>query len=169
MFHLTALIWVWFQRSCPPAQVKCQSWQWPTSFPEYSLLLQERKIVSRSKTENTGNEGRFPFRKKTWKFRWEQKWNFRLVKSCSIWSLTPVRHGARRWTWNWYKLRETEMEHDISFGNSNRENVPTFLDFPLFLRIFQWEEPTKRVPFTAKPKIPEILTKRKAPKVGQCP
>ena len=30
--------------------------------------------------------GRFPFRKKTRKFRWEQKWNFRLVKSCSIWS-----------------------------------------------------------------------------------
>ena len=33
-----------------------------------------------------GNLGRFPFRKKTRKFRWEQKWNFRLVKSCSIWS-----------------------------------------------------------------------------------
>ena len=32
------------------------------------------------------NCGRFPFRKKTPKFRWEQKWNFRLVKSCSIWS-----------------------------------------------------------------------------------
>ena len=24
------------------------------------------------------------------------------------------------------------MEHDIPFGNSNRENGPTFLDFPLF-------------------------------------
>ena len=33
-----------------------------------------------------GSLGRFPFRKKTRKFRWEQKWNFRLVKSCSIWS-----------------------------------------------------------------------------------
>ena len=55
------------------------------------------------------------------------------------------------------------MEHDIPFGNSNRENGPTFLDFPLFLGIFQWDEPTKRVPFTAEPEIPEILTKWKAP------
>ena len=30
------------------------------------------------------NLGRFLFRKKTRKFRWEQKWNFRLVKRCSI-------------------------------------------------------------------------------------
>ena len=55
------------------------------------------------------------------------------------------------------------MEHDILFGNSNRENGTTFLDFPLFLGIFQWDEPTKRVPFTAEPEIPEILTKWKAP------
>ena len=61
------------------------------------------------------------------------------------------------------------MEHDISFGNSNRENGPTFLDFPLFLGIFQWDEPTKRVPFTAEPEIPEILTKWKAPTVSQTP
>ena len=57
------------------------------------------------------------------------------------------------------------MEHDIPFGNSNRENGTTFLDFPLFLGIFQWDEPTKRVPFTAEPEIPEILTKWKAPSV----
>ena len=55
------------------------------------------------------------------------------------------------------------MEHNIPFGNSNRVNGPTFLDFPLFLGIFQWDEPTKRVPFTAEPEIPEILTKWKAP------
>ena len=55
------------------------------------------------------------------------------------------------------------MEHDIPFGNSNRENGTTFLDFPLFLGIFQWDEPTKRVPFTAEPEIPEILTNWKAP------
>ena len=73
--------------------------------------------------------------------------------------------GARPWTWNWYKLQETSMEHDIPFGNSNRENGTTFLDFPLFLGIFQWDEPTKRVPFTAEPDIPEILTKWKAPEV----
>ena len=58
------------------------------------------------------------------------------------------------------------MEHDIPFGNSNRENGTTFLDFPLFLGIFQWDEPTKRVPFTAEPEIPEILTKWKAPKIS---
>ena len=58
------------------------------------------------------------------------------------------------------------MEHDIPFGNSNRENGTTFLDFPLFLGIFQWDEPTKRVPFTASPEIPEILTKWKAPKIS---
>ena len=55
------------------------------------------------------------------------------------------------------------MEHDIPFGNSNLGNGPTFLDFPPFLGIFQWDEPTKRVPFTAEPEIPEILTKWKAP------
>ena len=59
------------------------------------------------------------------------------------------------------------MEHDIPFGNSNRENGPTFLDFPLFLGIFQWDEPTKRVPFTAEPEILEILTKWKAPHTSQ--
>ena len=57
------------------------------------------------------------------------------------------------------------MEHEIPFGNSNRENGTTFLDFPLFLGIFQWDEPTKRVPFTAEPEIPEILTKWKAPNI----
>ena len=57
------------------------------------------------------------------------------------------------------------MEHEIPFGNSNRENGTTFLDFPLFLGIFQWDEPTKRVPFTAEPEIPEILSKWKAPSV----
>ena len=59
------------------------------------------------------------------------------------------------------------MEHDIPFGNSNRGNGTTFLDFPLFLGIFQWDEPTKRVPFNAEPEIPEILTKWKAPNVNQ--
>ena len=55
------------------------------------------------------------------------------------------------------------MEHDIPFANSNRENGPTFLDFPVFLGIFKWDEPTKRVPFTAEPEIPEILTNGKRP------
>ena len=59
------------------------------------------------------------------------------------------------------------MEHEIPFGNSTRENGTTFLDFPLFLGIFQWDEPTKRVPFTAEPEIPEILSKWKAPSVSR--
>ena len=45
------------------------------------------------------------------------------------------------------------------------QNGATFLDFPLFLGIFQWDEPTKRVPFTTEPEIPEILTKWKAPDI----
>ena len=57
------------------------------------------------------------------------------------------------------------MEHDIPFGNSNREKGPTFFDFPLPLGIFQWDEPTKRVLFTAEPEIPEILTKWNAPNI----
>ena len=64
------------------------------------------------------------------------------------------------------------MEHEIPFGNSNRENGTTFLDFPLFLGIFQWDEPAKLVPFTAEPEIPEIWTKWKAPQVSvleRCP
>ena len=55
------------------------------------------------------------------------------------------------------------MEHDIPFGNSNRETGSIFLDFPLFLGIFQWDAPTKRVPFNAEQEIPEILTKWKSP------
>ena len=37
--------------------------------------------------------------------------------------------------------------------------------FSTFLGIFQWDEPTKRVPFTDEPEIPEFLTKWKAPNV----
>ena len=49
--------------------------------------------------------------------------------------------------------RNVNGTDDIPFGNSNRENGLTFLDFPLFLGIFQWDEPTKRLPFTAEPKV----------------
>ena len=88
---------------------------------------------------------------------------FHLVVNPGTWP------GARPWTWNWYKLQETSMEHDIPFGNSNRENGTTFSDFPLFLGVFQWDEPTKRVPFIAEPEIPEILTKWKAPFISLSP
>ena len=47
--------------------------------------------------------------------------------------------------------------------NSARENGTTFLDFPLFLGIFQWEEPTKRVPFTAEPEIRKFWLNGKRP------
>ena len=57
------------------------------------------------------------------------------------------------------------MEREIPFGNSNRKNGRTFLDFPIFLGIFQWDELTKRVPFTAEREITEILTKWKAPNI----
>ena len=56
------------------------------------------------------------------------------------------------------------MEHEIPFGNSNREDRPTFLDFQLLLGIFQWDEPTKRVSSPAEPEIREILAKWKAPR-----
>ena len=46
---------------------------------------------------------------------------------------------------------------------SDRESGPTFLDFPLFQGIFQWNEPAKRFSFTAEPKFSEILTKWRAP------
>ena len=53
--------------------------------------------------------------------------------------------------WNWYKPQET-CKWNTKFRSkaSNRENGPTFLDFPLFQGIFQWDEPTKRFPFTAQ-------------------
>ena len=57
------------------------------------------------------------------------------------------------------------MEHEIPFGNSNQENGSTFLDFPLFLGIFKWDEPAKRVTLTAEPEISEILTKSNAPNI----
>ena len=53
--------------------------------------------------------------------------------------------------------------HSVRKFQPGKLNGLTFLDFPLFLGIFQWDEQTKRVPFTAEPEIPKILTKWKAP------
>ena len=65
--------------------------------------------------------------------------------------------------------RNVQTKNEVPFGNSNRENRPIFLNFPLFLGIFQWtNRRTKRVPFTAEPEIPEILSKWKAPKKSSC-
>ena len=39
--------------------------------------------------------------------------------------------------WNWYKVRETcKWNTKFRSENSNRDNGPTFLDFPLFQGIF---------------------------------
>ena len=67
--------------------------------------------------------------------------------------------------WNWYKVRETcKWNTKFRSENSNPDNGPTFLDFPLFQGIFQWDEPTKRFPFSTEPKFPKIWTKWKAPR-----
>ena len=58
------------------------------------------------------------------------------------------------------KYQKRVNEHEIS-ECSNRESGPTFLDFPLFQGIFQSDEPTKRFPFTAEPKFPEILNEKR--------
>ena len=55
------------------------------------------------------------------------------------------------------------MQHEILLESSAQENGPTFLDFPLFLGIFQGDEPTKRFPFSTEPKFLKILTKWKVP------
>ena len=54
------------------------------------------------------------------------------------------------------------MEHEIPFGNSNRENGPTFIDFPLFLGIFKWDEPGETCYIYRRT---EILTKSNAPNI----
>ena len=72
---------------------------------------------------------------------------------------------------SWYPTVDLELVQTTRNVNGTRHSVrkfqpgkrATFLDFPLFLGIFQWDEPTKRVPFTAEPEIPEFLTKWKAP------
>ena len=55
------------------------------------------------------------------------------------------------------------MEDKSLFANCNRENGPTVLDFPRFLGIFHWDEPTKHVTVTAQLEIPEMLTTWKVP------
>ena len=64
---------------------------------------------------------------------------------------TGTNYEKRKWN--------TTFRSEIPTGKTG----PPFLDFPLFLGIFQWDEPTQRFPFTAEPEISEILTKWKAP------
>ena len=73
---------------------------------------------------------------------------------------------------SWYPTVDlVQTTRNVSIKNTKfrleiptRENGPTFLDFPLFLGIFQWDELTKCVPFTTEPEILEILPKWKAPR-----
>ena len=68
------------------------------------------------------------------------------------------------WTWNWYKLRETcewntKFRSEIPTGKSR----PPFQIFHFFLGIFQWDEPMKRVPFTADRKFRKFWLNGKRP------
>ena len=68
------------------------------------------------------------------------------------------------WTWNWYKLRETcewntKFRSEIPTGKSR----PPFQIFHFFLGIFQWDEPMKRVPFTANRKFRKFWLNGKRP------
>ena len=46
---------------------------------------------------------------------------------------------------------------------SRWENSSTFLDFPLFPRIYQWNKLRKHFPFTAKPKFRDFCLNGKCP------
>ena len=57
------------------------------------------------------------------------------------------------------------MEHEIPFGKFQQGKRAYLFSFSTFPGIFQWDEPTKRFPFSIEPKFPKILTKWKAPKI----
>ena len=58
------------------------------------------------------------------------------------------------------------MEHEIPFGTFQLGKLAYLFRLSTFSgNRFQWDEPTKRFPFFAEPKFPEILTKWKAPVV----
>ena len=58
------------------------------------------------------------------------------------------------------------MEHEIPFGNSNREKQATFSDFPLFSGNFPVGRTDETCSIYRQPEIPEILTKWKAPYIS---
>ena len=76
-----------------------------------------------------------------------------IVKPGTAPSPLPDGHqdGCRiRSDWNWYKIRETcKWNTKFRSERSGWGNGLTFLDFPFFPAIFQWNEPTKPFPFTA--------------------
>ena len=81
---------------------------------------------------------------------------FHLVVNAGTWRCPTVDLELVQTTRNVNRTRDSVRK----FQPGKRDHL---LDFSLFLGIFQWDEPTKRVPFTAEPEIPEILTKWKAP------
>ena len=61
-----------------------------------------------------------------------------------------------------------KYEKRVNESRNSVQNVPTrkrayLFRFSTFSRDFPVDEPTKRFPFTAEPKFPQILTKRKVP------
>ena len=62
--------------------------------------------------------------------------------------------------------RNVWMEHEIPFGNSNREKQATFSDFPLFSGNFPVGRTDETCSIYRQPEIPEILTKWKAPYIS---
>ena len=61
-----------------------------------------------------------------------------------------------------------KYEKRVNESRNSIQNVPTrkrayLFRFSTFSRDFPVDEPTKRFPFTAEPKFPQILTKRKVP------
>ena len=69
------------------------------------------------------------------------------------------------------ELIETGIKYEkrVNGTRNSVRKVPTVKTglylFPLFPGIFQWDEPTKRFPFSTESKFPKILTKWKAPTV----
>ena len=61
-----------------------------------------------------------------------------------------------------------KYEKRVNESRNSVQNVPTrkrayLFRFSTFSGDFPVDEPTKRFPFTAEPKFPQILTKRKVP------
>ena len=63
-----------------------------------------------------GHSGRFPFTKKNPEISVVAKVEFPIGKKLFHLVVNPgTWPGAQPWTWNWYKLQETSMEHDGRF------------------------------------------------------
>ena len=83
--------------------------------------------------------------------------HFDLLTSCDRFSCRVPGTGT-----NYEKLVNGTRNSVRKFQPGKRAHLFRFFTF---MGIFQWDEATKRVPFTVEPEIPEILTKWKAPHV----